>query len=323
MKPEIRFKKKLGGDYKPINDNSLRTAVITGGWSSDFIDKLNVEPFDVLSFGEGNWGAFSFLKEVAPSLIKKLYLKFDSCISLEGLYFLNELEELGLKIYGSVNSRESLDCSKFRNLKRISTEYFVGYSNNIFECPQLETVSFYDTYTTENLEIISRATQLRDLSINGSKIKNLTGIEKLINLNELLLSRTSIKNLDGLHSLSELEKVDLSDLRKLTSLDGLTGLKNVTRLSIESCNKVNDFSCLQTMTNLEFVYINIKEIKSLKPLMNHPCIKVIHLCNSKVLDGDMSPLSTLPKLKEASYVNKQNYNIKDKEFSREAILARS
>ena len=83
---------------------------------------------------------------------------------------------------------------------------------------------------------------------------------------------------------------------KLNSIAGIEALAGLEYLHLELCNRVHDISPVAKLPSLLYAYLGLpKGIDSLRPLAGHPTIE--HLLVSRVLDGDFTPLTTMPRLR--------------------------
>jgi hypothetical protein len=59
---------------------------------------------------------------------------------------------------------------------------------------------------------------------------------------------------------------------------------------------------------------------SLKFLENHPTLECLAIADTKVIDGDMSVLKTIPNLKDIRFANKRHYSHKLEDLCAELAL---
>lgn len=81
---------------------------------------------------------------------------------------------------------------------------------------------------------------LKILSIQSNRIRDITGLDKLSGLEELYISHNALSSLSGLESCSQLRVLDISN-NEVSSLKGLEGLKQLEEVWA-SYNKIADFN---------------------------------------------------------------------------------
>lgn len=183
----------------------------------------------------------------------------------------------------------TIDYSKIQRIEDLGV-YGKGHENY----QQLDSLQKLFVSKCKNVRSVADITacrQLKDLSIWLSGIRSLDGIEKLPQLQDLYLYSD--------RSLADISK--LSDIA--ASLQSLT---------IESCAKITDFSCLSELENLESLELygsnklpNLAFLSKLKKL-KHFNFSV------EVEDGDLTPCLDIPYVWCAK--NRKHYNLKDKDL---------
>ncbi len=158
---------------------------------------------------------------------------------------------------------------------------------NIEKLHSLESIDISDD-SHENLEWLSLCNSLKNIGLIKPKLKTLKGIEKLKNLQQLSVDygRT------------------LSDISKLESIS-----YSLRALRLSNCPKIEDFTCLNELTNLEHLELfggnnlpNLKFLCSMKKLKTF-CFSM------NVLDFDLSPCLQIPYVDMAK--GKKLYNLKN------------
>ena len=160
------------------------------------------------------------------------------------------------------------------------------------------------------------STELRHLFINRYTGTNTDSFAKLLNLESLVLLGGPISSLEGLGALAKLRSLRLGDLRKLKSLEGIQNLTELKSLEINTCRAIESIDQLSQLTNLEELYLNnLGKIRSLKPLI--PLKRLMRFTfseSTEILDGDLSPLLSLPNLGLVSFQNRKHYSHKREDF---------
>jgi hypothetical protein len=172
---------------------------------------------------------FKEIEKLSPYLkvISFAGLLDNKIVNFENIYSLINLK----KIYIQCKQNFSLDVSRF-NLIHLGLEYWKGI-NNIGGIKSLESIVIRK-YPNENIKELSTLANLKILHIYSSKIKTLEGIEKLNKLKVLCLAHNN--NLENIESIKE--------------------NKLLNNLSIEKCNKINDYNFIIDMVNIKKLEID-------------------------------------------------------------------
>ncbi|MCK5581621.1 MAG: hypothetical protein KAJ18_10165 [Candidatus Omnitrophica bacterium] len=205
---------------------------------------------------------------------------------------INELIELrSLKINSSRN--DVIDCSNFSNLEEISLEWFPN-AKSLFDCVSLKSIF-----------------------VNSCKIENLTVFNKLHNLEVLRLKSPNIERIGDISSLKNLKFIELSNAKKLTSLEGLEAVPSLEALELNRCRKIDEIDSIASLSLLRRLFlIDSGEIESLRSVGNLKDLEQFLFYEStKIVDGDMSFLKSLAKLKEVSFVDRRHYNLTMEDFN--------
>lgn len=206
------------------------------------------------------------------------------------LYKMSQIKSLQCStVYGFREEFSTcIDCAKINGLEDIHIANF-GYKNfNTVETLKGLSLSNYEKRDMSEAFISSI---LDTLSVFQSKIITLEGIQKS-------------------------QKMLCLYLYYNRSLQDISALKKVKRtlraLRIENCPKINDFSVLGELENLELLELSgSNELPSLSFLKKMKNLKTF-IFNMNVKDGDLTPCLDL------SYVysekNRKHYNLKDTEL---------
>ena len=161
-----------------------------------------------------------------------------------------------------------------------------------------------------NYELIET---LKTLSISSWKKKDLKGMLCSKKLDTLRLIQCGIHSLDGIDISDRLQCLYLHYNRSLKDISALAKVKkSLKALRIENCPKIEDFSVLGELENLELLELkgkntlpNLQFIKQLKNLKTF-------VFDMNVLDGDLTPCLDLSYV--FSVKNRKHYNIKDRDM---------
>ena len=229
------------------------------------------------SFCENRIYSLEFLKEY-PS-IKKVHICNDDFV-LDGLYYLNDLEELQL------SGKKPIDYLKFNRLKVLSVQHPGPYV-------------FPDSIQT--------------LHIWHMKLKGNTlgSIRFPKSLQELYLYWTDIQSLEGLPS--NLKTFGIFMSRNLRSLKGLSASSDtLQKLWIENCPHLEAYEDLGTCTKMRHMLIlECRHIPNLSFLPNMKELNHFAFYGTQVDDCNLENLKGIPSV---YFKNHKGYNYKLKDF---------
>lgn len=151
---------------------------------------------------------------------------------------------------------------------------------------------------------------LKDLGFTNYRMPDLSNAFNSSVLDTLTVMQSQIKSLEGIQKSNKMQCLYLYGNRSLQDIGALRNVKKTLRaLRIENCPKINDFSVLSELGNLELLELsgsntlpNLNFLRSMKSLKTFTF-------SMNVLDGDLSLCLGL------SYVyserNRKHYNLKD------------
>lgn len=209
---------------------------------------------------------------------------------VEPIHILQHLKSLAIidMELPSVESEFNLDLSVYAELQRFEGD--CRFVRNLEKAIELKTV-FISNYKESSLEKISTLHKLDTLNVSTSKIKSLSGCKEMHRLQCLYLSHNRAL-------------VDINELRYVK--------KTLKALRIDKCPKIEDFSVLRELENLEL--LELTGSNSIQSLDFLKCMKNLKtfIFDINVIDGDLSLCKGL------SYVYcdrcKKHYNLKEKDM---------
>ncbi|MBU4016554.1 hypothetical protein KJ980_01990 [Patescibacteria group bacterium] len=178
-----------------------------------------------------------------------------------------------------------IDFNNFSNLQECSILHWTPNAKNLFNC-----------------------TKLKKLYLRSYKKKDLSELENLKLLEELRVDNSPIKSLKGLSELKSIKELDFGGLTKLTDIDEIKELPLLNKLNIQSCKKI-PFEKLWQLKNLKWLNLsdigNIPTIKGIEQL--NMLEEVYMVGDTKILDGDTSPLLKLANIKKVGLAHLSHY----------------
>lgn len=222
--------------------------------------------------------------EAAVALLKKrfdgktvrgLAVSWFSGQQLTFLYSVPFIEELKLD---TDNFAGKLDLSCLPALK----DLVLTYSDNI---DGLQT-----------LEQLERLVVFRVKTAN----KDLAGVLPG-NIRDLAIRQSPLESLSGLEELKRLEKCELSYLPKLQDVSALAALKDSLKfLDIQNAKRITNHHTLGALENLdELCILQCKSMPSIGWLRSLKRLRRFVFMDTRIEDGDLSPLLDLPNLEDA------------------------
>ena len=139
---------------------------------------------------------------------------------------------------------------------------------------------------------------------------------RLVNLESLQILNAPVKDLHGLRLLAKLRSLRLAGLTRLASLSGIDGLASLEELEVHTCRKIRSIDEIGWLSRLKKLHLNNDgAIDSLKPLAGLAQLEsVLFYESTDIVDGDLSPLLQLKKLKRVSFQNRRHYSHRREDF---------
>lgn len=220
-----------------------------------------------------------------------------------------------LKIIPSEDSGNGFDYSPLYNMPEIKSLWgatIYGKNEEFFtslDYSKIKGIEAFGIYNSGYLNYQNIIT-LKSLALSNFKGKDLQNTFSSLELDTLSLIQCKVKSLEGIQKSQNMQCLYLYYNRSLQDISALLKVKNSLRaLRIENCPKIEDFSVLGELENLELLELSGgNELPSLSFIKNMKNLKTF-IFSMNVKDGDLSPCLDL------SYVycqkNRKHYNIKD------------
>lgn len=154
------------------------------------------------------------------------------------------------------------------------------------------------------------STSLTDLSIFSFTEKRLDQVPTTPRLTELeLYGARRLESLDGIADLTGLRRLAIYDARRLTDLRPLATSSTLRDVTFDGCGRLGDIDVARDLARLERLALtDCQGIASLSPLRDHPTLTEFWAVGStRILDGDLSPLLIIPRLRETGLANRRDY----------------
>ena len=274
--------------------------------------------------------SLKFLNNIAESKrITSLEL-YSYFYDFDCVYRFENLESLDCFIFND----ETLDLSRFKKLKTLSTTQLEPYENldkTIIE--RLNVVgSFGSTLINAKLDPgkLSQLHQLKDLRL-FEKVKDFSfeDVTELDNLERVIIVQCNIKNLNGIEKFHKIRYVDVGYCYSLSDISAIKELPNLAWLNLGPCPRIKNLDdivnnkslralCLESYKNvdiekirslkeLQFLYLdNCNPIPSIRFIDDLKNMLGLLILGTKIIDGDLTPAM---RLKDAGITVMRHYNI--------------
>lgn len=266
---------------------------------------FDIAPNAVLKYW-GIGGNLDFLRNFPNVRRLNLGLWYDS---LEPLNLISNLVDL--KISPEPVKGFSLESLKhFSNLQRLSIvgsweggikeiPEFKNSFSAVAQIPNLE-VLFLHSVKLPGLDIFAKMPKLRSLTIVQSLIKELSGIGLAEGLLHLHLGYLLNKNVDFMHSAKSLQYLSLDHLSGIEILPSLERLSNLRRVVLTSMKRLTNLSSIAQAPNLEDLVLDEEKYlkaSDLECFAGHPSLKHVWTNMGSVRkDKAVGELLGLPRL---------------------------
>ncbi|MBX3268076.1 MAG: hypothetical protein KF831_15360 [Acidobacteria bacterium] len=266
-------------------------ATIKTKWKDSLIDLLvnrDIRELE-LNIGKGWRGKnIEFLKEL-PHL-RSLVIGDLTLELIEPIHYLHELIELELETY----SDSPVNFNAFPKLTSCWFEWIKG-SDSLFDCRNLKSLGV-NNYKKKSSEPFSRLMKLEQLALLNSPVEDLAGLYELKNLKELRIARLSkITDLGQISLLKELKILDIGTCKGIRSVSEVFFLGKLKALFLSNIGDIETLRGIESLTELE---------------------QLIFDESTNIVDGDLSPILSLKRLKKISFQNRRHYTHRREDFEK-------
>ncbi|HET6881834.1 MAG TPA: leucine-rich repeat protein [Pirellulales bacterium] len=166
--------------------------------------------------------------------------------------------------------------------------YWMPGSETVFDCVNLERLLVYK-YPYEDITPLSRLTKLDSLSF---------------------LNTYRLKSVRGVAALQNMEYLGFFLCPKLTDITEVAELKQMKELAFDTCKNARPFDIVGSLKRLRSLdFSNCGAIGSIAALRDTPDLEEFLFSEStNVLDGDLSPMASLPKLRCHAFRDRKHYS---------------
>jgi hypothetical protein len=178
-----------------------------------------------------------------------------------------------------------------------------------FTCfPLLE--AFWGDWHSDNRGI-ARCHELRRLNISkfNPPSRDLAEFAGLIRLEDLGIVQTNIASLAGIAALEDVRYLLIGYAPKLESLAALAHHDSIREIEFDTVKHIKSYEPIAKVRRLRRLILDrCAPVPNLKWTAGMKHLDLFTLVDTNVLDGDLSPLLKLPRLREVGTLDKKHYS---------------
>lgn len=257
--------------------------VVTGPWSGQVAELVVSGEVDrvvlnyALGFAERD---LDFLRGLP---VRQLVILDRRLTSLEPVHALSGSLEL---LHLTTDPALGIDLSQFTRLRELSADW-QQIRSTVSSAASLERVHV-GRYAERDLGPLTGLQNLRSLVLTDRpRLVSLAGLARFPSLRVLQVALARyLVDISELRSCKFVEEVQLESCRKLSSIEALASLANLRRLNLSECGDLASLAPIARLTDLEVVGL---------------------FGSTRIIDGDLTPLAALPRLKELRMQSRRHY----------------
>ena len=195
-----------------------------------------------------------------------------------------------------------------RSLRKLSIQASSGATLDLSEFGRLESVGAEWAVIGESIRHAHSLTEVLTFRYPDA---NLRGFKDLFTLQALTVKQAPFaRTLEGVETLPALESLGVYGAKRLTNIADLRGMDAVRDLQFEDAPAISDVAIVNSLYRLRCLGVsNCGGLESLSPLRSCVDLEVLYAWGSTLVeDGDLSPLETLPVLREVRMRDRPMYN---------------
>jgi Leucine-rich repeat (LRR) protein len=229
----------------------------------------------------------AFLRDL--TFLENLDLWVPQVDDINPLYALPNLRVLSLS-----GVRRQVDFTRLPRLEDLHlSQWSQRWYGGVFACQHLRNLGV-SGFSGLDLQSFGSIQTLENLAVSFSKLNSLAGIDRLPRLVRLSLAKVNhLRALNGIEGCNRLSLVWIEGAKLLARLDGLAALRGLRTLNLTDCPNIETLQPISGLPQLEAVWF---------------------FGTTNIRDSNLSPLTTLPKLTYAKFVDREHYNHRSAEF---------
>lgn len=262
------------------------TLVATGPWTAQAEQVLDDGDADGLDLNYAKGFKDTDLRFIRGWPVRRVKILARTIKDLSPLYRLaGTLESLSVVTSPSA----VVDVAQLPSLNGLAADW-AQVRQSIGQAPGLRDL-FLLSYSEDDLEPLRRNSQLERLQFKD---------------------RPRIQSLGGLTALSSIRHLGIYLATRLKSIDALGELEPclLDEFHLAACRRIVDLSPVSCARSLRMLEVSdCGDIESLRPLKDLERLEVLWLFGTtEVIDGDLSPIAGLPRLRELRMQERRSYS---------------
>jgi len=147
------------------------------------------------------------------------------------------------------------------------------------------------------------------LYLYAAPIHSIAPLEALVNLKTLRVKTSALRTLAGIERLCQLQTLEFGGLVKLEDISSVRTLGDLRTLRIDTSRKIGHLGAVTPLSHLRILGINnCGKIQSLAPIRGLRELEdFTFLESTDIVDGDLSVLLELPRLREVAFQSRRHY----------------
>lgn len=157
---------------------------------------------------------------------------------------------------------------------------------------------------------IASAGRLSTLYLEAYRPHDLSPLTSLAALKAITLKdRPRLRSLAGLAELSSLRKLGVFLAKDLADITELRARPELEELQLQSCRKIEQIDDVAACQNLRMLNLSeCGDIATLRPISGLAELEDLALFGTtKIVDGDLTPIAGLPRLKQLRMQSRRSY----------------
>jgi hypothetical protein len=274
--------------FKICQHRANRFLLLEGPWDPEI-----AAYFEVYGVTHLRLSAYAGWREKQIGFLRDLPFLTELDLWAAGIKDVSPLYELPNLKTLSVNGIErKIDFPQIPSLRKLNIHWSNKNFSSLLDCSELEELGL-DGYSGPDLKPFCNLKKMHNFALSFSKVETLAGIENCVSL----------------------ARFPLASVNRLTSFDHLEGCEELWHVSVEGAKVLERIDAVARLPYLrEFYLVDCPRVASIRPLTRLPVLESVSFRTTVIADGDISPLLTLPSLKQATFNDRKHYSHKNAEF---------
>ncbi len=225
------------------------------------------------------------------------------------LSFLSKFPDLESFSYLHDKGIDTAPIHQLTNLRRL---YFANVSGPKIDFKAFSKLEECSVEWTNAVSGVFDATTICKLYIGNLPKAHFPRVANLVNLEDLTLLGGQPANLEPFRALTKLRRLRIARMKKLEDISALSTFTHLKQLMVQSCSCFASLDPLRSLVELEELTLeSVGPVESLAPLSCLAQLKILDFCGdpkTRVLDGDLMPVWSLPNLQYIRVTGKNGVN---------------